>query len=624
MPSTNGHQRRAILYARVSTTAQAEEDRYSLPQQLQALREHCEREGFEAVTEITDPGYSGASLARPGLDEVRDLVAAGGISVVLAQDRDRFAREPELLYLLREELRERGCTLRALNDKGDDSPEGQFTDGIFDQLARYERAKIAERTRRGKLQKVQQGKLIRCHTPHYGFRYNEDGDAYEVDEDTMRGVHRIYELVAGERLTLYASKRRLEAEGFPTPSGGTRWSQKTIKDVILDPLYEPHPFAEIRNLVSPQAAARLDPQRSYGVLYYGRRKTTVKTVSEPDGNGGRKYRKVQTQEWRPLEECVPIPVPDSGVPRGLVERAREAIRQNVRTKKTNDRVYELSGGIFVCSGCGYRMTATRRKRWAYYRCSKAQKLGKHACEVHAHHQADAVEKEVWEEVRELLRDPWRFAAEYEKAIEAETRRGDPEPELRRLAGMIERLDAQRKRAQDFALEEELLSKEELRERIAILNEQRAAVEREIATVGDRQKRIEQLERDREAILIHRIRPYRYVMDLTSPEEKNALYRRLQLKVLALPDGGVEITGLLRVGEDGSTTITTYCPDSPPPTEAQRRKHRRGGWSPRLRDGLSGLPLAFRAPGRAAGAENPQSSLGCEGLAGRTLQERSSP
>jgi hypothetical protein len=43
------------------------------------------------------------------MDRVRDLVAAGGVSVVLAQDRDRFAREPSYVYLLREEFALRGC-----------------------------------------------------------------------------------------------------------------------------------------------------------------------------------------------------------------------------------------------------------------------------------------------------------------------------------------------------------------------------------------------------------------------------------------------------------------------------------------------------------------------------------
>jgi site-specific DNA recombinase len=77
------------------------------------------------------------TLERPGMDQVRDLVAAGGVSVVLAQDRDRLAREPAYHYILRQEFEENGTKIRALNDRGDETPEGELTDGILDQLAKY-------------------------------------------------------------------------------------------------------------------------------------------------------------------------------------------------------------------------------------------------------------------------------------------------------------------------------------------------------------------------------------------------------------------------------------------------------------------------------------------------------
>src|SRR4051794_33966084 len=172
MPSTNGHgPQRAILYARVSTDEQSRSG-YSLAQQLEALREYAAREDYEVLEEVTDPGQSGASLERPGMDRVRDLVAAGGVSAVLAQDRDRFAREPAYHYLLRKEFEEYSCKLKALTDRGDDSPEGELTDGILDQLAKYERAKIAERTRRGKLRKAREGRVIKVGRAPFGFRYS--------------------------------------------------------------------------------------------------------------------------------------------------------------------------------------------------------------------------------------------------------------------------------------------------------------------------------------------------------------------------------------------------------------------------------------------------------------------
>src|SRR5918994_3219416 len=185
MLSTNGNTpKRAILYARVSTEEQARSG-YSLSQQLEALREHARLEGYSVVEEVLDRGQSGATLERPGMDRVRDLVSTGEVPIVLAQDRDRYAREPAHHYLLREEFKEHGCRLKALNDRGDDSPEGELTDGILDQLAKFERAKTRERTRRGKLRKAQQGKIVAGHRPHYGFKYNATKDGYEVDEAIM-------------------------------------------------------------------------------------------------------------------------------------------------------------------------------------------------------------------------------------------------------------------------------------------------------------------------------------------------------------------------------------------------------------------------------------------------------
>jgi site-specific DNA recombinase len=121
--------------------------------------------------------------------------------------------------LASKEFEERGCTLRALNDRGGDGPEGELTDGILDQLAKYERAKMAERTRRGKLRRAREGKVVATHTPNYGFEYNEARDNYAVNEETMRIVRRIFRMVGAEGRSLNGVKRALDSEGVPTPKG---------------------------------------------------------------------------------------------------------------------------------------------------------------------------------------------------------------------------------------------------------------------------------------------------------------------------------------------------------------------------------------------------------------------
>src|ERR687894_149646 len=271
MPSTNGHgPKRAILYARVSTDEQARSG-YSLAQQLEALREYAAREGYEVLEEVTDPGQSGATLERPGMDRMRDLVGAGGVSVVLAQDRDRFAREPAYHYLLRREFEEHDTKIRALNDRGDDSPEGDLTDGILDQLAKYERAKTAERTRRGKLRRAREGKIVPTHTPDYGFEFNTVRDNYVVNEAQMAVVRRIFRMIGAEGMTMHGVKKTFEREGVPAPGGGARWDRTFFRSCVLDDVYKPHSFAEIKELVLPEVASRLDPNAAYGVWWFNRR-----------------------------------------------------------------------------------------------------------------------------------------------------------------------------------------------------------------------------------------------------------------------------------------------------------------------------------------------------------------
>jgi site-specific DNA recombinase len=135
---------------------------------------------------------------------VRDLVQYGGVDVVLAQDRYRFAQEPAYHYLLKREFAEHGTRVRSLNDRGNDSPEGELTDGIIDQLARYERAKTAERSRRGKLRRVREGKVIAGARCPYGFRYNDARDNYVLDHEWTAIVRRIFEMLGTEGATLYA------------------------------------------------------------------------------------------------------------------------------------------------------------------------------------------------------------------------------------------------------------------------------------------------------------------------------------------------------------------------------------------------------------------------------------
>jgi site-specific DNA recombinase len=571
MPSTNGHGLKravlwAILYARVSTDEQARSG-YSLAQQLEALREYAAREGYEVLEEVIDPGQSGANLERPGLDKVRDLVAAGGVYIVLAQDRDRFAREPAYHYLLRREFEEHGTKIRALNDRGDDTPEGELTDGVLDQLAKYERAKIAERSRRGKLQKAREGKVMAGHRVKYGFKLNATRDGLLVDEDKMSNVRRIFHMVGAEGYSLNAVYRTFECERIPTPGGGKRWDRAFFRVAILDDVYKPHTYEEVEKLVSPEVAARLEREQFYGIWWYNRLRVRTRQVSEPSENG-RRYRREARFTVKPKEEWVAVPVPYSGIPREVVDAAQAAIKDNRVPSKAGRRFWELSGGVLRCAECAHTSANHSVRAHSgthyhhYYYCRAHHKYGDAECTHRKNHRAPDVEGRVWDLISGLLKDPERLRAGLDEMIEAERAgmRGDPEAEVLVWLEKIAALDTKRSRYQDMAAEGHITF-EELGAKLRELEGQRSAAEVELDNLQVRRARLEDLERDRETLLDEYAGMVPEALDELTGEERHQVYRMLRLQVFVYPNGDLEVRGVLREAVCTPVDIQSSTPDA---------------------------------------------------------------
>jgi site-specific DNA recombinase len=572
MPSTNGHGLKrvvlwAILYARVSTDEQARSG-YSLAQQLEALREYAAREGYEVLEEVVDPGQSGASLERPGMDRVRDLVAGGGVSVVLAQDRDRFAREPAYHYLLRREFEEHGTKIRALNDRGDDSPEGELTDGILDQLGKYERAKITERSRRGKLRKAREGKIVAGHTPNFGFRFNESRDAYEVNEEKMAIVRRIFRMVAVEGTSTHRVPRTLELEGIPNPGGGRYWYKRLIKRFILDDVYKPHSSEETAAMMSPEVAARLDPERSYGIWWFNRRRTTTTQIAVA-GPEGREYKKKNRVAYKDKREWIAVPVVDSGVPREWVNAARTIVAGYRSPSKLSGRFWELSGAIMRCGECGramepvdryYRTRSGKKGVICYYRCREGNRR-KETCSNNRSIRSDKAHPAVWDLISDLLSDPERLRTGLEAMIEEQRQalRGNPKHEIKVWLEKLAALDRKRSGYLDLAAEG-ILEREELRAKLAELQEARETVEKELRVIEGRKDHVQQLEHDRDALMEHYAGLVPESLNDLSPEERHQIYKMLRLEVLAYPDKSLEVSGsLVDGGEAGEMALNGASP-----------------------------------------------------------------
>lgn len=542
MPSTNGsNPKTAILYSRVSTLEQVDKG-YSLAQQLEALREYAKREGYEVLEEVTDPGHSGASLERPGMDRVRDLVGAGGVSVVLAQDRDRFSREPAYTYLLKREFEEHGCLMRSLNDRGDGSPEGQLTDGILDQLAKFERAKMAERSRRGKLRKAREGKIIANGSANYGFVLNEAKDGYEVDEEAMCNVRRLFYIIGVEGCTMWTVRKDFEERRIPTPRGKASWAISYIRKIVSDDIYRPHSYEEIAELVSPEVAAKLDKGSSYGIWWWGRARHTLKSVAV-DGPSGRSYR--QRKKVQPSEEGVrvAVPVPDGGIPHEWVDAAREAIKGNTRPRAKGRKLYELAG-LVHCGCCGRRASQASTfnrhgKRYFYYRCPKRNQISKEACTNGKGHRAE--EQAVWEKIRAHMTNPEQLREDLERSIELARREtsGDPDRDAKAWVERLSEAERMRVGYQEQAARG-YMTLDELGAKLGEIEEERRIAERELQAARARSESLGQMEEDKEALLERYEGITPDALDTLTGEERNKFYRMLRLKVLLYPGKPTEL------------------------------------------------------------------------------------
>jgi site-specific DNA recombinase len=525
----------AIIYGRVSTRAQSEEG-FSLRQQIEALRQWAETEGYEVLEEVEDAGYSGTSLERPGMDHVRDLVQSGGVSVVVAQDRDRFAREPAYLYLLKQEFAEQGTRLRALNDRGDGSPEGELTDGILDQLAKFERAKTVERSRRGKNKKVREGKLVRGPCPPYGFRYATDGQGLVVEPSKMRVVRRIFEMLGVEGLTMGEVQRQLNDEGIKSPmaddprqANSGLWHKTTIRKLVLNRLYKPLSLKEVSasGLISPEVVRTLDPEEVYGLWVWGKRR--------------------RNEEWL----GVPIPLSNAKLSRGNVDAAAERISGNTRRPPSTmaARFWQLAGGIVYCKECGSVLSPKAQRRPSgnvdtWYLCRRPYNGGPRECTHRRCYRAYPLEETVWVCVREFLSDPERVKAEYDRHLarqRTQLREGSGE-EAKEIAKNLEKLERRRSGYIDLAADGDL-ARDELRRKLAEVDEQCGAARKALREARDRQETIEKLQRDRD-MMLGRFFTLR-TMDLLilSPEERRRVLQALRIRAEVDRDGNVRISGM---------------------------------------------------------------------------------
>ena len=346
---------RAALYCRVSTDLQEKE--HTIQSQLEALRKYAQDKGYDIVAEYLDDGYSGATLERPGLDSLRDALRSGEFDVVLFHSPDRLARKAVYQGIVLEELEKAEVKPEFLNYPVDDSPESKMLLGMQGLFAEYERAKIMERTRRGKLHRAREGALVGGHAP-YGYwwvKRSEDGRArLEIAEYQAAVVRRMYRVLLEDRLSTWAIARKLTQEQVPTSKGAAQWQPMAIFRILTNPAYM----------------------------------------------GSYRYR-------HSVHEQISIPVP------AIVDEATwqaaqaQLIENSLHSRRNNKRNQYLLRGLIRCPRCGGTYTGSVQHGHRGYRCNRAHwassSTGKR-CPPGAI-PAEPVEEAVWAAVQDALQRP---------------------------------------------------------------------------------------------------------------------------------------------------------------------------------------------------------------------------
>jgi site-specific DNA recombinase len=392
--------KRVALYARVSSDKQAQEG--TLDSQVSLVRERIEADGGRVDPDLRflDDGVSGTTLVRPALERLRDQAAAGAIDCLYVSAPDRLARRSVYQMVLMEEFQACGVEVVFVNRPLGATPEDQLLLQVQGIIAEYERAKILERTRRGRMHAARRGQVSALTAAPFGYRYvdKHSGDgvaAYEVMEEEAERVRQMFRWVGLEGCSLSDVGRRLEKHGVRTPKGSGPWRGSTIARILKNPAY--HGQAAFGKTRRGERRPRLRPPRGH-----------PEVPKDPHSN----YR-------QPASEHVSIAVP-ALVDVELFAAVQERLQENRRRLRVSRRgPGYLLQGLVQCSCCGYALcgsTPGGKKRYAYYRCmgTDAARCGGQRVCYNPLYPCDDLDAAVWQDVCQLLHEPERLRQEFER------------------------------------------------------------------------------------------------------------------------------------------------------------------------------------------------------------------
>ena len=209
--------KKACVYTRVSTQEQASEG-YSIEEQERKCKAFIESKGWDYVGTYSDPGISGRTMNRPGLQKMLAGIKAKKIEAVVIYKLDRLSRkQKDTMTLIEDVFLKEEIILASLNETLDTStPWGRAMIGILSSFNQMESENIQMRTMMGREAKVRTGGYAGGKPP-IGYRA-ENGNLVIVPEEAEI-VRLVFKLRNEDKMTMQQIAAELNNRGYRTKKG---------------------------------------------------------------------------------------------------------------------------------------------------------------------------------------------------------------------------------------------------------------------------------------------------------------------------------------------------------------------------------------------------------------------
>ncbi|MDD3183560.1 MAG: recombinase family protein [Alphaproteobacteria bacterium] len=340
---------RVALYARVSTTRQAENE-LSIPDQLRQMRDWCMREGHIVAAEYVEAGATATDDKRP---EFQKMIAEAEtkpapFDLIIVHSLSRFFRDHVVGALYQRSLRSNDVKLISITQQTNDDPAGEMSRSMMMIFDEYQSREIAKHTLRGMQENARQGYFNGSKAP-FGFRTIDAG---------RTGTHGRIK----KKLDIDPAEAEIVREIFTLYVHGKESPRIGMKEIA-------------KNLNSRGLLMRGKPWRVQKVF---------EVLSSLTYMGLHVFNKVdsKTHRTKPESEWIKVPVP-AIIDLVLFEQATKlrGAFSPIRCIPRRETSPHLLTGLLKCDYCGSGMTITTGKsgQYAYYKCTNRMSKGNASC-----------------------------------------------------------------------------------------------------------------------------------------------------------------------------------------------------------------------------------------------------